>query len=65
MTLTRHLDGDAEIVLVNPSPVVARLLSLTGVDEVGIFRVEESNDPEPAETAAPARVPRPRSSGAS
>jgi anti-anti-sigma factor len=40
VALTRHLDGVNQIVLVDPSPHVTRLLSLTGVDDVGIFRIE-------------------------
>jgi anti-anti-sigma factor len=40
VALTRHLNGVNQIVLVDPSPHVTRVLSLTGVDDVGIFRIE-------------------------
>jgi anti-sigma B factor antagonist len=46
VTLTRYLDGDVEIVLVDPSQPVTRLLSLTGVDDVGIFRIEDGDGRE-------------------
>jgi anti-anti-sigma factor len=57
VALTRHLDGLTQIVLVNPSGAMTRLLSLTGVDDVGIFRIETAeNRPPRAGSASQSRA---------
>jgi anti-anti-sigma factor len=38
--LTRRMSGVSQIILVDPSEAVTRLLALTGVDEMGVFRIE-------------------------